>query len=192
MGIKYIALHMGYVESGSAATLLLENQTGTPFPTPKEALTHMAKGLFSKFLLDNCYVLEPRKHIYIQCCKNSLSQNSLATSCSVCGNQFDPKPITKSDFIYWVERLLYATADEWGGEDIPGWWPWITVLDVMKNATPDEVLCIPEAAAEVLTEFLQTEDVPEKYRSTIESWQNKPVEYYVSNQVLNDFGFKKI
>lgn len=173
MGIKYAAMHMGYVESGSAATLLLENQTGTPFSTPKEALTHMAKGLFRKFLLDNSYTLEPRNHIYNRCCKNALTRNPSAKSCVDCGKRFDPEPITKEAFVRWVEQLLYTTADDWGGNDIPGWWPWITVLDVMKNATSDEVLVIPENGAEVVTEFLQPEDVPEQYQRDIESWKKE-------------------
>lgn len=183
MGIKYVAMHMGYVESGSAATLLLFNQTGTPFPTAKEALTHMAKGLFHKFLLDNSSTLEPRNHIYSRCCKNTLARNPPAKFCMDCSKRFDPEPITKETFVRWVEQLLYCTADDWGGEDIEGWWPWVTVLDMMKSATPEEVLCIPETGAEVVTEFLQLEDVPERYRRDLESWKKEPPGYPADSQI---------
>jgi uncharacterized protein (UPF0261 family) len=45
----------------------------------------------------------------------------------------------------------------------------------MKNATVEEVLEIQESGAEVVTEFLSPDFVPEQYRSTVESWRNEYV-----------------
>lgn len=175
MAIKYIVLSMGYVESGSVTSLILENQTGIEFETAKEALRNLASGVFKKYWYEYHQDLEPTKHLYKQCCKKTVLDNTQAKFCMECGKSFKPVLIIKDQFISFLSGLCTATADDWGGDDIPGWWPWVSVTTVMKNATVAEVLEISESGAEVVTEFLSPDDVPEQFRSTIESWKTKHV-----------------
>lgn len=171
MAIKYIVLHMGYVESSSATGLILENQTGEEL-SKTEALKNLASALFVKFLCDHEYDLSPRR--YKTCCNKTVEADHDAKFCMTCGSSFQSKKMRKGQFISFVSQLVSTDADDWG-EDINGWWPWVSVTDVMKNATVEEVLEIQESGAEVVTEFLSPDLIPEQYRSTVESWRNEYV-----------------
>lgn len=171
MTIKYVVLHMGYVESNSATALILENQTGEEL-SKTEALKNLVSALFMKFLCDNEYYLFLGK--FKDCCKETIESNHVAKFCISCGFNLQRKRIRKTEFINFISRLVSADADSWG-EDIEGWHPWISITDMMKNATIEEVLEIRENGAEVVTEFLSPDLVPEKLRSTIESWETEHV-----------------
>lgn len=77
------------------------------------------------------------------------------------------------DFIDYLYDLVRSTADSWGNTEIENWWPWITIIELMNNATAKEVLCISENAAETLLSFLEPEDVPDSYRNVVTFWKNE-------------------
>lgn len=180
MGIKYIVLYAGYVETRSAACLILKNQTGEHL-TRREALGSLASGVFQKYLREE-YDFIPRK--YRLCCTNTTAKTPEAKFCTDCGMRFGSPPIKKEEFIRFFSQLCYARAEDWGANDIPGWNPWnSSVVDMMKNATVDEIVLIEENGAEVVTEFLSTENIPEEHRSMVESWKSEYVRVSVQSFV---------
>ena len=158
MGIKYVVLHWGYAESGSSACTIFQNCTGLDM-TPKQAVRSLASGVFRKYLFDH---------------------GSLETDPD---QKLDRCLVLKKQFINCFPGLCDADPGESGGEEIPGWSPWTNVLEVMNTATVPEVLLIGESGAEVVTEFLAPEDVPEKYRSIVESWSKLHIAPNVKSEV---------
>ena len=172
MAIKYVTLTTGYVESGSASILILENQTGIGFQTKREALRNLAAGVFQKYLWDHSIDVERTKNRRA-CCEKTLECNSSAKFCMTCSTKFSIPEIMKQQFVDFLSEMCHATADDWGSDDIVGWSPWVGIHEVMRNATVSEVLAISELGAEVVAEFLSPDDVPEEFRSSVSSWPSQ-------------------
>lgn len=188
MGIKYIAVTMGYVESGSVAFLVFENQTGEEFADNRAALNSLAGALFQKYLYDYGDQIKPRKRSLLLCCEKTLQLDPVAKYCSRCARRFQDSQIAKDKYQNYINKLIGCTADEFG-EELPGWWPWVSILDVMKNATVDEVLSVREMGETLFASLLTPDMVPEEYRENMQTWFSEPNDYRPAlESLLKDLG----
>jgi hypothetical protein len=168
--IRYVALTMGYVESGTITSLLLENQTGCEIKDAKTALQHIAAGLFQKYLYDHEYSLEPTNYPR-ECCKTLLKKKRTPKFCGECGARLIAEAIDREDYESWIYELTGKCADSYG-EDIHGWWPWVSVADVV-DTQPGELVVIHQNAEKLMVALLEPEMVHEKYMKTIKLWQEQ-------------------
>jgi hypothetical protein len=169
MGIKYIAVTMGYVETGSVAFLVFENQTGEQFADRESALKSLASALFQKYLLENEELSRTIKRSMFSCCERTLKLDTVAKYCSQCARWFQKTDISKEKYQIFISDMMSCCADSYG-EDAPGWWPWVSILDVMRNATEDEVVSVPELGEVLLTHLITPDMVPEEFKENMQSW----------------------
>jgi hypothetical protein len=167
--IRFIALYMGYVESGAIAPLLLENESGVAFTDAKAALKHLASSLFQKYLSDNSYNLEATQYPK-ECCDFALKKKKRTPKfCEECGARLVAEVIDQDDYTQWIYDLYTKNADNFG-EELLHWWPWNSVLTLV-SCKSEEVIEIRENAEQLMAALLEPEMVPDEYKKTIKSWK---------------------
>jgi len=157
---RLIVLNTGYVETGSLGMVALIYQhfnAKPPFEgTPQEFVTNLANALFSKWWSEISYM-------FIKDYKT---------------RELEWNRIAPPQFKRFIINLPSDTADSFGCEDIPGWWPW-NRWDELQKIPLEQTIHIFEKAEELLPLYVAIEpETPdlERMKQLYGAWlqQNRP------------------
>lgn len=180
--ITHVVLGYGYVESAIMAPMIFTATDGY-FESPRAALENLAASWFMKYLED-FELSEGWEKEEKACCLANKAKKKKSKFCDVCGTRL--AKIAHIDFegyCDWLSSMCAHTIDGFG-EDLPGWDLYGGVKSVMMNATPDQVVEIPDQAEKLLARLLTPELVPAKFQDNIREWQEENKEHWQTVEML--------
>jgi hypothetical protein len=169
-GIYLIVMQTGYVESGQlgmsvwqASALpkeLAEKYPTPPYEDPVDALRSMTRMFVHRVRLGLDHIYPKSK-----CCREFLygdrSHDDKRRHCPECNTEIRGK-FNVNDFGDALTKVAGLTADEWGGEEwYDCWWPWVSLWE-LQDASPDNILYIPEQAEVILSSLIDPEFLDEE------------------------------